>query len=140
MGAHNIEKSQAKNSKFQILANPQAPKLKRYDLEERTLEFGKRVIRLCQSLPKNTVNFKLIDQLIRSGTSIGANYREANETETRKDFRYRIRICRKEAKESTYWLKLVIEANPTLSSRIEPLVQEGCEFVKIFAAIALKIK
>ena len=57
---------------------------KQYDLEERTLEFGKRIIRLCKELPKNTINFKLIDQVVRSGTPMGANYREANETETKK--------------------------------------------------------
>jgi len=68
----------------------------KYDLEERTLDFGKRTIRMAKSLPKNTINFKLIDQVVRSGTSMGANYREANETETKKDFKYRIRICRKE--------------------------------------------
>jgi four helix bundle protein len=63
---------------------PKAQNAKRYDLEDRTLEFGKRIIRLCKALPKNSVNFKLIDQVIRSGTSMGANYREANETETKK--------------------------------------------------------
>ena len=75
---------------------------KHYDLEPRTLEFGKRIIRLCQALPNTTVNFKLIDQIIRSGGSVGANYREANETETKKDFLFRMRICRKEAKETLY--------------------------------------
>lgn len=58
----------------------------KYDLEERTLDFGKRIIRMAKSLPKNTINFKLINQVVRSGTSVGANYREANETETKKDF------------------------------------------------------
>lgn len=62
------------------------PNSKQYDLEDRTLEFGKRIIRLAKALPKNTVNFKLVDQVVRSGTSMGANYREANETETKKDF------------------------------------------------------
>ncbi|MBU2635306.1 four helix bundle protein [Patescibacteria group bacterium] len=111
---------------------------KRYDLEDRTLEFGKRIIRLCKTLPKNTINFKLIDQLVRSGTSMGANYREANETETKKDFKFRIRICRKEGKETIYWLNLVIEANPEFKERIRPLLQETSELVKIFAAILEK--
>ncbi len=75
---------------------------KQYDLEGRTLEFSKRIIRLSKALPKNTINFRLADQLIRSGTSIRANYREANETETKKDFKFRIRICRKEGKETIY--------------------------------------
>lgn len=113
---------------------------KHYDLEERTLEFGKRIIRLAEELPKNTINFKLIDQLIRSGTSLGANYREANETETKKDFRFRMRICRKEGKETIYWLNLIIEANPGFQEKIMPLLQEATELVKIFAAILEKSK
>ena len=113
---------------------------KQYDLEDRTLEFGKRVIRLSKALSKNTVNFKLTDQFIRSGTLMGANYREANETETKKDFNYRIRICRKEGKETIYWLNLIIEANPEFKERIKPLLQETTELVKIFAAILEKSK
>src|SRR3990167_8523431 len=108
---------------------------KKYDLEDRTLEFGKRIIYLVKDLPKNTINFNLCDQVIRSGTSMGANYREANETETKKDFCFRIRICRKEGKETIYWLNLIIEANPEFKSRILPLLQETTELVKIFAAI-----
>ncbi len=113
---------------------------KKYDLEDRTLEFGKKIIYLVKGLPKNTINFNLGDQLIRSGTSIGANYREANETETKKDFCFRIRICRKEGKETIYWLKLIEEANPELRERIKPLLQETTELVKIFAAILEKSK
>lgn len=113
---------------------------KRYDLEDRTLEFRKRMIRMCKALPKNTINFKLTNQVIRSGTSMGANYREANETETKKDFKYRIRICRKEGKETIYWLNLIIEANSELKERIRPLLQETTELVKIFAAILEKSK
>ena len=113
---------------------------KQYDLEERTLEFGKRIIRLAKALPKNTINYELIKQLIRAGTSIGANYREANETETKKDFKYRIRICRKEGKETVYWLNLIIEANLEFIEKIKPLLQETTELVKIFAAILEKSK
>lgn len=91
-------------------------------------------------MPKNTINFKLIDQIVRSGTSVGANYREANETETKKDFQYRIRICRKEGKETIYWLKLIIEANQNFNERIQPLLQETTELVKIFATILEKTK
>jgi len=106
-----------------------------YDLEERTLDFGKRVVRLCKSLPLNGVNKKLVDQLIRSGTSVGANYREANETDTKKDFKNRIRISKKEAKETIYWLELVIEANTELKTRILPLLDENRQIMKILASI-----
>src|SRR3989344_8017196 len=111
---------------------------KRYDLEDRTLTYGKRIIALCKSLVKNSINLPLASQLIRSGTSVGANYREANETSTKKDFLFRMRICRKEAKETAYWLDLVIEANPELKERIKPLSDETIELVKIFAAIIIK--
>lgn len=113
---------------------------KHYDLEDRTLEFSKNLIRLAKELPKNTINFNLIDQVIRSGMAMGANYREANETETKKDFCFRIRICRKEGKETIYWLNLIIEANPEFEERIQPLLQETTELIKIFAAILEKSK
>ncbi len=111
---------------------------KQYNFEERTLEFGKRIIRLCKALPYDGINNKLISQLVRSGTSVGANYREANETETKKDFSFRMRISRKEAKETLYWLQLIIEANPIFHDRIKPLLQETSELVKICAAIIEK--
>lgn len=113
---------------------------KHYDLEERTLEYSKRIIKMCKSLPQNQINRILANQAMRSGTAMGANYREANETETKKDFQYRIRICRKEGKETIYWLNLIIEANPDFTRRIEPLLQETIELVKIFAAILEKTK
>jgi len=115
-----------------------AQNLKHYDLEERTLEFGKRIIRMCKALPRNNVNLNLSNQIMRSGTSMGANYREANETETKKDFLFRMRICRKEGKETIYWLNLIIEANPELESRINPLIEETTQLVKIFASIIEK--
>lgn len=113
---------------------------KHYDLEDRTLEYGKRIVRMCKNLPSLHINSNLINQVLRSGTSVGANYREANETETKKDFQFRMRICRKEAKETVYWLKLIIEANKNLQNRIEPLLQETEELVKIFASIIQKTK
>jgi four helix bundle protein len=111
---------------------------KQYDLEDRTLEYSKRIIHLAKALPKDQINMVLVPQFMRSGTSMGANYREANETETKKDFKFRIRICRKEGKETVYWLLLVIESNSQFKKRIEPLLNETRELVKIFAAILLK--
>ena len=109
--------------------------MQRFDLEERTLEFAKRIVHLAKSLKRDPVNDMLSGQVARSGTSPGANYREANETETKKDFNHKIMICRKEAKETEYWLILIIEANPELKARIDPLLQEARELVKIFASI-----
>ena len=111
-----------------------------YDLEKRTLEFGKRIIKLSQALPKNIINIELIKQLVKAGTSIGANYREANGAESKKDFTHKIRISLKEAKETRYWLELVTEANIEFQKRIEPLLQESLELIKIFSSISTKSK
>jgi len=133
-------KHQIKNSKSQINLKSQKSNPKQYDLEDRTLEYGKRIIKLCRVLSKDVVNRRLADQCIRSGTSVGANYREANETDTKKDFRNRIRISKKEAKETEYWLYLIIEANPKLEERISPLLKETRELVKILSSIFEKTK
>jgi four helix bundle protein len=135
-----MAKHQIQNLKSQINLKSQNTNNRPYDLEARTLEFGKRIVRLCKALSKDVVNKRLADQLIRSGTSVGANYREANETETKKDFKNRIRIARMEAKETIYWINLVIEANRDLEKQIEPLLQEATELLKILAAISEKSK
>jgi four helix bundle protein len=111
---------------------------KGFDLEDRTLEFAKRIIRMCKELPNNTVNFKLIDQIIRSAGSVGANYREANDSLSKKDFLMRIKISRKEAKETQFWLQLIVEANPTFEKKIQGLLTESVELKKIFSAIVIK--
>lgn len=135
--------------KTQITNKPQAPSHKQitmneitnnnnYDLEDRTLEFSKRIIHLVKRLPKNTANFKLMDQLVRSGTSIGANYREANDSISKKDFLHRMRISRKEARETTYWLELLIEANSEFKKDIDLLSKECKELRNILSAILTK--
>jgi len=115
-------------------------KRRQYDLEERTLNFLKKVIRLCKNLPKNAVNTELTKQLIRAVGSVGANYREANESISKKDFNLRIKISRKEAKESNYWLQGILEANPNLKLEVEPLIKESLELARIFTAIMNKVK
>jgi four helix bundle protein len=82
-------------------------KPKQYDLEERTLGFAKEVIKLVNTLPKSLANIEIMKQLVRSSGFVGATYVEANEALGKKDFAMRVRICRKEAKESAYWLKLI---------------------------------
>jgi four helix bundle protein len=109
-----------------------------FDLESRTLEFAKRIIRMCKVLPNNTVNFKLIDQIIRSAGSVGANYREANDSLSRKDFLMRMKIARKESKETEFWLNLIIEANGEMESKINSLLAESIEIKKILSAIIIK--
>jgi len=106
-----------------------------YDLEDRTTEFAKRVIRLCKAIPKNTINFPLIGQSVRSAGSIGANYREANDALGKKDFIHKLKISRKEAKETLHWFELIEESNPELSVRMQELKQENRELINILSAI-----
>lgn len=108
------------------------------NLEQRTLEFARNVIRLGKKLPKNVITIEPIKQVIRSSGSIGANYCEANEKLSKKDFAFRIRITRKEAKETTYWLMLLQEAAPESFREIQPLVRESEELRNIFSAILNK--
>ena len=110
---------------------------KKFDLEERTLIFAKQIIIFCKKLPNNTINFKLIDQLIRSAGSIGANYREANDSLGKKDFIHRLRISRKESKETIFWLELVKEANKDIS--IDSLINECSQLRNILSAIIKKV-
>lgn len=109
-----------------------------FDLEERTLEFSKAVIRFCKMAYQNTINKEIIAQLIRASGSVGANYREANDALSKKDFSHRIKIARKEAKEAYYWLQLMEEANGELTDKIKALLQEALELKKILSSIADK--
>jgi four helix bundle protein len=109
---------------------------KKYDLEERTALFAERVRNFCLRLPKNPANDEYIPQLLRAGSSPGANYIEANETIGDKDFKMKIRTCRRESKESRYWLKLVItDEGSEMENERAALMQEAKEFVLIFNAI-----
>lgn len=110
---------------------------KQYDLEERTLEFAKRVRDYVKKLPRTITNIEISGQLFRAAGSIGANYIEANESLGKKDFSMRIRICKKESKESGYWLKL---SEPSKDEEKEKtlLIQEANELMKIFGSILAK--
>lgn len=109
-------------------------------LDERTLEFAKRLLRLCKALPRSVTQDELVKQCVRSGTSIGANYREANDALGKKDFVYRLRISRKEAKETAYWLDLILESNPDLKDEIALLLKEVEELGRILSSIISKIQ
>jgi four helix bundle protein len=111
---------------------------KRYDLEERSEEFAKAVLTLCKKLPKNVENIELIKQEVRASGSVGANYIEANDSLGKKDFALRIKICRKEAKESRYWLNLLLTVNDGHDEEFRALIQESTELMKIFGAILKK--
>jgi len=114
---------------------------KQFDLEERTLTFAKRVRAFVKKLPKSISNYEDSKQLIKSSGSVGANYIEANESVNKKDFIYRIQICRKESKESRFWLNLVDTNNIEIleKERLE-LISESIELCKIFGSILEKCK
>jgi len=109
-----------------------------YNLTNRTKEFGKEIIKLCKQMPKTSIINPLLSQLIRSGTSIGANYAEANGASSKKDFRNKIFICKKECIETKYWLEMLIEAdtNKLLCGHVEEMLQEAHELTLIFSKIA----
>ena len=110
-----------------------------YDLEERTAVYAEIVRNLCLKLPKNMANVEYIPQLIRAGSSPGANYIEANESIGDKDFKMKIKTCRRESKESAYWLRLVISDGSTeQENERSSLRQEAKEFILIFIAILKK--
>lgn len=106
-----------------------------YDLEERTARFGEAVIEFCLGLPGSAVNSPLISQLVRAGTSVGANYCEADDAESKKDFRHKIGLCRKEARETKYWLRMIAKAVPAKKAAARPLWTEAKELHLIFVAI-----
>ena len=110
---------------------------KKYDLEERTFEFAKMTRDFINKIPKNISNLEYGKQLIRSSASIGANYIEANESLGKKDFLMRVRISRKEAKESVYWLKL-LDVGKDFEDMRKRLVQEGTELMMILSSIMRK--
>jgi len=112
---------------------------KAYDLEDRTHAFAKRVRSFVKKLPKSVANIEDGKQLIRASGSIGANYIEANESLSKKDFILRIKICRKEAKESRYWLHLIDTFNNSaLETDRHKLAREATELMNIFGAILVK--
>ena len=108
----------------------------RYDLEDRTFQFAKDIRDFIRTVPKDICNIEDCKQLVRSSGSIGSNYIEANESLSKKDFKVRIKISRKESKESRFWLNLLdLKEDYNLKSKRETLAQEATELLKIFSAI-----
>ena len=108
---------------------------KQYDLDERTAVFGENVIAFARKIPVNAVTRRLIDQLVGAATSIGANYREADDAVSKKDFRHKISICKREAREAKFFLRMMAQATPDLKDEARLLWQEAKELHLIFAKI-----
>jgi four helix bundle protein len=107
-----------------------------YDLEERTAKFGEEIIIFCKMINYSDINKPLINQLVRSATSIGANYMEANQGSSKKDFRNKIKICQKEANETKHWLRMIATANSDKKEECRKLWKEAHELTLIFAKIS----
>ncbi|MEK7479465.1 MAG: four helix bundle protein, partial [Patescibacteria group bacterium] len=109
----------------------------KYDLEERTAKFGENTILLCKKVQKNVITVPLVNQLIKCATSIGANYCEADDAESRKDFKHKIGICKKESRESKHFLRMLAVATPEYKEEVRHLWKEARELNLIFNKIFL---
>lgn len=112
----------------------------KYDLEERTAKFGEEVIKFAKKIPRTPITISLITQLVKAGTSIGANYCEADDAESKRDFQHKIGICKKESRESKHWLRVISIAAPELKEEARRLWQEAKELNLIFNSIINKLK
>lgn len=112
----------------------------KYDLEERTAIFGEQIIKLCRTIKSDRLADPILNQLIRSGTSIGANYMEANGASSKKDFKNKIFICKKEAQETKHWLRMLRSFSLEHVEMIEKLWKEAQELTFIFQKIGSTLK
>lgn len=111
-----------------------------YDLEDKTTKFSKKIILFTRTLKQDIVNNPLINQLVKSATSIGANYFEANGASSKKDFKNKIYICKKEARKTKYRLQIIAQANPLHKEKCINLWKEAQELTLIFSKIILTIE
>ena len=112
----------------------------KYDLEERTAVFGEKLILFLKGVPENTLNRPIVSQLVRSGTSIGANYCEADGAESKRDFQHKMAICKKEAKETTYWIRMLSLIQTERKEDLRILWKEARELTLIFSKILINSK
>jgi len=113
---------------------------KKYDLEERTAKFGEEIIKFCKKVPRGPITDPLITQLVKAATSVGANYCEADDAESKEDFRHKIGICKKESREAKHFIRMIVIACYELKEEARPLWQEAKELNLIFNSIYKKVK
>jgi four helix bundle protein len=120
-------------------SSPEATKSERiYDLQERTAVFGERVVTFLRKVPETALTRRLIDQLVGAATSVGANYCEADEAVSKKEFRVKIGTCKKEANETKFFLRMLVKARPEAAEEARELWREAHELLMIFVAIYRK--
>lgn len=113
---------------------------KKFNLEERTANFAEEIIDVLKKIPESSINKRLVEQLMGSSGSLGANYCEANEAESKLDFLHKLGICKKETKETKHWIRLLAHANPEFKEILRKLWLEAEELLLIFSAIIRKTK
>ena len=118
-----------------LTVREEPPKPKIYDLEERTARFGEYIIDFAKTIPRDTVTIPIIGQLVRCGTSVGANYLEADDAVSKREFLKNIGTCRKEARETKHFLRMGVRAVPELKPKARPLWLEAKELHLIFSKI-----
>ena len=111
-----------------------------YDLEERTAKFGEQVIEFCKNVKQDAITKPLVSQIVRSATSIGANYMEANSAASKKDFKNKIFICKKESQETKHWLRMVAKCLPEKAEEMRKLWKECQELTLIFGKIVSSLR
>ena len=128
-----------RNNTEEAVMSTQEPRVRKpFDLEERTAQFGEAVLRFAKTLPMTPVTMPPIRQLVRSGTNIGANYCEADDAGSKREFRHRISICRRKSRETKYWLRMIAAIVPEAKAPARSLWQEAKELHLIFGAIFRK--
>ncbi len=118
----------------------QVPKVRKYDLEERTAKFGEDIIRFCKKISLTPITTPLVNQLVKASTSVGANYSEADDAESKLDFKHKIGICKKETREGKHFIRMIVVALPELKEEARPLWQEAKELNLIFNSLFKKVR
>jgi four helix bundle protein len=132
----NDEKQMTKGCQMADLPDSnEVPPHRNYDLEERSAQFGEAVVNLARTVPLNPVTEPIISQVVRSSTAIGAHYCEADDAGSKKEFRYRISLCKRESRETKHWLRMMAAAVPDRKQEIRPFWREAKELNLIFSAI-----
>lgn len=136
----SFARSKAQNPMSNDQQNYNSQNPKKYDLSERTMKFSKDIINFLRKIPEDSMTRPLINQLVRAGTSIGANYCEADEASSKKDFINKVCISKKETKETKYWLQLIAHTSPNFNNEAQILWKEAQELNLILATIIRKCK
>jgi len=114
--------------------------MSKYDLEERTAKFGEDIVKFAKKIPENSITKPIINQIVKSGASVGANFCEADDAESKKDFQHKLGICKKEARETKHWLRMTVVVAPDMKEKARKLWTEAKKLNLIFNSIVNKLK